>query len=250
MLRLDSIRIVAADPAALAHFWVGVLGYVRATGTGDVSIGDPDDRGPRLHFVRGEKTPTIEVPIHLDVNAPDQDQEVARLLELGARLVARKTETIGDFSETFTVMRDPERNGFCVQGPDPRAPGRPYVANVTFACGHPRRLAEFWGEALGWERASPPDEFLQKLLTAGLDPGELESYDAVRHPDQVPPRLLFQRRQKTPAESPPLRLVLVADDVDAERERLTRIGATAGAADHDEAQLRDPEENLFVLRAA
>ena len=147
-------------------------------------------------------------------------------------------------------MRDPERNGFCVQGPDPRAPGRPYVANVTFACADPPRLAEFWGEVLGWERASPPDEFLQKLLAAGLDPGELESYDAVRDPRQVPPRLLFQRRQKTPAESPPLRLVLAADDVAAERRRLTRLGATPAGEEHEETQLRDPDDNLFVLRAA
>jgi len=29
-------------------------------------------------------------------------------------------------------MRDPEGNGFCVQGPDPRKP-HPYVGNVTFS---------------------------------------------------------------------------------------------------------------------
>lgn len=248
-MTIDSIRIVCADPAALARFWANVLGYVPATGVGDVSLAGPDERGPRVDFVRGEKTPTIEVPIHLDVNAPDREREVARLLEVGARLVATKTETIGDFSETFTVMRDPERNGFCVQGPDPRAPGRPYIANVTFACADPPRLAEFWGEALAWERAGPPEEFVQKLLAAGLDPAELGSYDAVRDPDQIPPRLLFQRRQKTPAASPPLRLVLVADDVDADRERLTRLGATVARGTDEETELHDPDDNLFVLRA-
>jgi hypothetical protein len=46
------------------------------------------------------------------------------------------------------VMRDPERNGFCLES----APNteRSHIWNVTFACADPRELGRFWAFALGW----------------------------------------------------------------------------------------------------
>jgi hypothetical protein len=34
---------------------------------------------------------------------------------LGAREVEAKTRTVGPYTERWTVMKDPEDNGFCVQ---------------------------------------------------------------------------------------------------------------------------------------
>jgi uncharacterized glyoxalase superfamily protein PhnB len=75
----------------------------------------PDGGGPRLHFRRHRKTPTEVIPIHLDLEVDDLEAEVERLVGLGATVVETKSNTIGDFTETWTVLRDPEGNGFCVQ---------------------------------------------------------------------------------------------------------------------------------------
>jgi predicted enzyme related to lactoylglutathione lyase len=192
------------------------------------------------------KTKTIELPIHLDINVPDREAEIERLRGLGAYAVITKTEGLGDFSETFTVMHDPEGNGFCVQGPDPRRP-KPYVGNVTFSCAEPRRLAAFWAEALGWNEEEPPEAFLRKLLDAGLDPAEVDSYAAVRHPDGSRPRLLFQRRQKSPTESIPIHMDFLADDREADVARLVGLGATVTETKEGWTVMGDPEGNPFCV---
>ena len=40
---------------------------------------------------------------------------MARLVALGATVVETKTRETGEFREVWTVMHDPEGNGFCVQ---------------------------------------------------------------------------------------------------------------------------------------
>jgi predicted enzyme related to lactoylglutathione lyase len=235
----------AADPEALAAFWADALGYERVTPT---VVAAPDVAG-QIVFRKARKTPTIEVPIHVDVNVPDRDAEVSRLLELGARIVSGRSHFVGGFEESWVVMRDPEGNGFCVQSPPQTARG--YLGNVTFACANPPTLADFWAAALGYERAPLDQEFAQKLLDGGLDPAELDAYVAVVHRERVRPRLLFQRRQKTPAPDPPLHLDLAADDVDAEADRLVSLGARRTGASHDgQAALEDPEGNAFCLGRA
>jgi predicted enzyme related to lactoylglutathione lyase len=74
----------------------------------------PDGHGPRLLFQRRPKTPTESIPIHLDLGSDDAQAEIARLVELGATVVETKSHVIGGFTETWTVLRDPEGNGFCV----------------------------------------------------------------------------------------------------------------------------------------
>jgi hypothetical protein len=41
---------------------------------------------------------------------------VERLIALGAQLVEHVSHKIGDMVEEWTEMKDPEGNGFCVQG--------------------------------------------------------------------------------------------------------------------------------------
>src|SRR5712691_5699258 len=134
MLQLNHITFAADDPRRLAGFWSELLGYETEASKADCfARGD----GPELFFKGLPKSPTIELPIHLDVNVPDREAEVQRALGLGARLVTTKTQEIAELKETWTVLRDPEGNGFCVQGPDPRRP-HPSIGNVTFSSTEPR----------------------------------------------------------------------------------------------------------------
>ena len=61
-----------------------------------------------------EKEATRQMPIHPDLGADDREAAVERLEELGASVRETKTEETGDHTATWTVMEDPEGNGFCV----------------------------------------------------------------------------------------------------------------------------------------
>jgi predicted enzyme related to lactoylglutathione lyase len=128
--RLGNVTFTCEDPERLARFWAAALGYEEqeappefmeawlAAGrdpNGAAAIADPSGKGPRLFFNKGEKTRTASIPIHLDLNAEDREAEVERLVGLGATVVETKTRTTGPYTEEWTVMRDPEGNGFCVQ---------------------------------------------------------------------------------------------------------------------------------------
>lgn len=63
------------------------------------------------------RTSPEHIPIRLGLTAADRRAEVERLTDLGASVVETETETTGPCTETWTVMRDPEGNGFCVQSP-------------------------------------------------------------------------------------------------------------------------------------
>jgi predicted enzyme related to lactoylglutathione lyase len=250
VLRLNHITFACEDPRAVAEFWAAVLGY--EAGPRDESWAASDRRGggPELFFNRMAKSPTIELPIHVDVNVPDREAEVQRLLALGARLVATKTQEIGELRETWTVLRDPEGNGFCVQGPDPRE-SHPYIGNVTFSSARPRHLGAFWSEALGWPEQVAPDDFLQMLWDAGLDRAEYDAYYAALNPNGSRPRFLFQLREKSRPESYPIHLDFTSDDRESELERLTGAGATVvetkTRGGHTWTVLRDPEGNPFCV---
>ncbi len=250
MLTLRRLTFAAGDPAALARFWAEVVGYeVEPRGDRWAAVDQQRD-GVELSFGLLPKSSTIEAPIHLDVNAPDRGAEVERLLALGARLVATRTEVVGELEETWTVLRDPEGNGFCVQGPDDRRSG-PYVANVTFSSASTRRLGAFWSDALGWPEQVPPADFLQRLWDAGVDPAEREAYYSAKHPEGRPPRFLFQRREKSRPEHYPIHLDLASDDRQADVERLTAAGASVVETKNDAERtwtvLRDPEDNPFCV---
>ena len=130
MARIANITFTCREPKRVADFWIAALGYVRQElpeevldqlresgfdmTSRDAAI-DPEGKQPRLFFIKGEKTPTTSIPIHLDVAFEDPDAAVERLIGLGATVKERKTETVGPWTERFTVMQDPEGNSFCVQ---------------------------------------------------------------------------------------------------------------------------------------
>lgn len=247
MLRLSHITFACEEPQRVAEFWTELLDGYSAEQSGAAYFGRGD--GPELFFAKRQKSPTIEAPIHLDVNVPDFEEERERLLGLGAKLVETKSHRIGELSETWTVMRDPEGNGFCIQSP-PKTEVR-YIGNVTFSCAEPIPLGQFWAAALGWPDEPIDEVFIQTLLAAGMDERERESYYVTRETPTSRPRLLFQRREKSRPASYPIHLDLRADDRNAEIERLTGLGATVDETKSDAERtwtvMRDPESNPFCV---
>jgi hypothetical protein len=118
--KLTDLAIDCADPQGLARFWCSVLGYeVQDEGDGLVTIGPAAPGGsedvgpvpPTLTFARVPEGKTVKNRLHIDVNPTDreQDEEVRRLLDLGARHA-----DVGQGDETWVVLADPEGNEFCV----------------------------------------------------------------------------------------------------------------------------------------
>ena len=119
---IHSVTIDCANPAPLADFWTAALGYVVEEGCipdeEGASIVDPAGRGPRLLLEPVPEHKSVKNRVHLDLSPSESmAAEVRRLIELGARVVAEFREVTG----TWTVMRDPEGNEFCVErGPRDR----------------------------------------------------------------------------------------------------------------------------------
>lgn len=248
MLRLNHITFACDDPQRVTEFWTQLLDDYDAEQSGRTFFARGD--GPELFFNRMTKSPTIELPIHLDVNVPDREAELERLLGLGARLVETKSHAVGELSETWTVMRDPEGNGFCIQSP-PNAPPNRYIGNVTFSCAEPIPLGRFWAEALGWPDEEIDAGFLQQLRDAGVDERELTGFYVTRPPEGGRPRFLFQRREKSRPESYPIHLDFLTNDREAEIDRLSGLGATVVETKRDDRAtwtvMRDPEGNPFCV---
>jgi predicted enzyme related to lactoylglutathione lyase len=243
VLRLSHITFACAEPQRVAEFWTELLDGYDVVPSGPAFFGRGD--GPELFFEKREKSPTIELPIHLDVNVPDREAELHRILGFGGKLVETKSHQIGELSETWTVMRDPEGNGFCIQSPPNTDTRR--IGNVTFSCANPIPLGRFWAAALGWPDEPISQEFIQTLLDAGMDPLETESFYVTRETPTSRPRFLFQRRERSRPESYPIHLDLRADDRETESRRLADLGATVEGAGDTRTIMRDPEANPFCL---
>lgn len=116
--RFSELVIDCADPEALSRFWREVLGYVelsREEPDNGIEIGPASGFGgaaPTLVFSRASEPKTGKLRLHIDVNPVDRDQdaELARLLELGAR-----PADIGQTGEeAWYPLQDPEGNEFCL----------------------------------------------------------------------------------------------------------------------------------------
>jgi predicted enzyme related to lactoylglutathione lyase len=248
VLQLTNVTFAADDPERLARFWAELLDEHSVEPTQSDSWRAP---GPDvdLFFNKMEKSPTIELPIHLDVNVPDREAQLQRVLELGGKLVETKSHQIGDLSEIWTVMRDPEGNGFCIQSPPNTDACR--IGNVTFSAAQPVELGKFWAAALGWPDEAIDPAFIKVLLDAGMDERETESFYVTRETPTSRPRLLFQRREKSRPSSYPIHLDFRADDREQELQRLTGLGATVDetrtSGAHTWTVMRDPEGNPFCV---
>jgi catechol 2,3-dioxygenase-like lactoylglutathione lyase family enzyme len=117
--RINHVTFDCADPYALAGFWSRVTGY-REDPENPNEPGDPEgflrapDGQPSLLFIAVPEPRAVKNRVHLDLMPTDatRDEEVGRLLGLGATLVAdhRRPDGTG-----WAVLADPEGNEFCVE---------------------------------------------------------------------------------------------------------------------------------------
>lgn len=115
--RITELVLDARDPELLARFWCEVLGYVELERVeGDIEIGPPGvgfgGPQPTIVLSQTDEPKAGKLPLHIDVNATDreQDDELERLLAAGARRV-----DIGQTgAESWHVLADPEGNEFCL----------------------------------------------------------------------------------------------------------------------------------------
>ncbi|MFE6042615.1 VOC family protein [Streptomyces sp. NPDC056452] len=120
--KFTELAIDCADPGGLARFWCSVLDYVVQDEDDEVvTIGSPavpEGRNrpgpvpPTMTFARVPEGKAAKNRLHIDVNATDreQDEEVRRLLGLGAR----HADVGQTGNESWVTLADPEGNEFCV----------------------------------------------------------------------------------------------------------------------------------------
>ena len=121
MGRIHEIVFDCDKPAKLAAFWAELLeGYTirdydeaemaRLAALGLTSETDPtvmvDGPGPSICFQNVDGRRYDNNRVHFDIEVTDRSGEVERLKELGAEPVR--------VLPTYTVMRDPEGNQFCL----------------------------------------------------------------------------------------------------------------------------------------
>lgn len=109
-----NVSVDCADPYTLCQFWSQVTGkpIPDEDQPGDDEVGFELTDGTNLLFLRVPEPKTVKNRLHLCLQ-PDipRDEEIARLLDLGATLVndLRKPDGTG-----WAVLADPEGNEFCV----------------------------------------------------------------------------------------------------------------------------------------
>ncbi|MBG0826518.1 VOC family protein [Planomonospora sp. ID67723] len=115
MIDIHYVTFDCAQPYELAAFWSEAtgLGFHPATEKDDdevLLVGEKTN----LLFIRVPEGKTVKNRVHLDVTGSagtTRDQEVERLLALGATVQADRREADGG---GWVTMLDPEGNEFCV----------------------------------------------------------------------------------------------------------------------------------------
>jgi len=111
-----NITFDCAHPLAQARFWGEVTGWPVTEepnpGHPDCMVQPPGGGWPRLYFVPVPEGKTVKNRLHLDVVPADrtQDEEIARLTGLGAKVVTDSRPETG-----WVTLADPEGNEFCVE---------------------------------------------------------------------------------------------------------------------------------------
>ena len=234
---LVALTVDANDPARLARFWGGLLGWdLTDDPRGGVALLPADDTGFQLRFAPTTERKEVPDQMHVDLTSASLEQQertVARALGLGGRHI-----DIGQRPEEgHVVLADPEGNEFCVI-----EPGNGFLADCGFigalASDGSQEVGYFWSKALGWPLVWDQDE-----------------ETAIRSPHGGPKITWggYPARQKAPKNR--LHLDLAPDgDQQAEVDRLLALGATRVDVDQGEVPwvvLADPDGNEFcVLESA
>jgi catechol 2,3-dioxygenase-like lactoylglutathione lyase family enzyme len=227
--RLVALTVAANDPAGLARFWAGLLGWEPVD---DRTLAPTDDSGFRLRFLPTDEPKSNQNRMHFDLTSGSlerQRETVARALGLGARHT-----DVGQLpEERHVVLADPDGNEFCVL-----EPGNGFLADCGFlgalSCDGTQAVGYFWSEALGWPLVWDQDQ-----------------ETAIRSPHGGP---------KITWGGPPLMprvgedrlhfdIAPVGMDQAAEADRLVSLGASRfGAGEHGSLVMADPDGNTFFVR--
>ena len=108
----EQVVVDAYDPARLARWWAEALGYkIVAEAPDEVEIRRSDTELPGILFGRvpGKDEKTVKNRLHIDLRPDDQEAEVERLVDMGARYT-----DVGQHDVSWVVLADPEGNEFCV----------------------------------------------------------------------------------------------------------------------------------------
>ncbi len=116
---IHNINVDCADPYRLALFWAEVTGWTEHPDEGNAPD-DPEallispDGDLHLLFIAGPDVKTGKNRMHLDLRPTDRtrDEEVTRLLDLGATLIDDRRISDGT---GWAVLGDPEGNEFCIE---------------------------------------------------------------------------------------------------------------------------------------
>jgi predicted enzyme related to lactoylglutathione lyase len=118
-IRIQCLTVDSADPRRLAEFWSQALGWRITYDEGDEVVIEPPEGSaecdvcPDLLFIKVDDPKTVKNRLHLDLRPDDQQAEIERITQLGARPV-----DIGqDGTESWSVLADPEGNEFCILRP-------------------------------------------------------------------------------------------------------------------------------------
>jgi hypothetical protein len=138
-----------------------------------------------------------------------------------------------------------------------------YDFQVTIDSAAPHPLADWWAEALGWQREPSDEAFIRRMVEGGhateadtmRHRGELVWVEgaAIQHPTGGAPRVLFQLvpEPKTVKNRVHLDVRVGPENVDAEVARLTARGATVlhhgQQGPHSWVTIADPEGNELCL---
>ena len=115
-VRLHHIVIDAHDLPTLARFWTQALGWkVLSEREHEIVIGTDENAPVGICFMPVTDQKIVKNRVHLDITteAQDRDQEIDRLLGLGAQ----RADIGQTGKESWTVLADPEGNEFCVIRP-------------------------------------------------------------------------------------------------------------------------------------
>ena len=114
-----NITVDCRDALALGRFWAAVLGwnvYYDDEPPVLVAPSYPPPAGPTMLFLPVPEPRTVKNRVHVDLVPSDRsrDEEVARLVGLGAKVVEDHRDETGE-GQGWVWLADPEGNDFCVE---------------------------------------------------------------------------------------------------------------------------------------
>jgi len=110
-LTWEQVVVDCADPRMLGDWWRNALGWVVVNDDpNEFEIRPVADRLPGILFGVSDDLKSVKNRLHFDFRPDDRDDEVARLLALGAT----RADVGQRADEPWVVLCDPEGNEFCV----------------------------------------------------------------------------------------------------------------------------------------